>query len=408
MLMTMNQKSDRKSERIYLDHASATPMDERVFLAMQEFSRDNFGNASAIHEEGRKAKVALNQARTDVARVLKIRSEQVVFTSGGTESNNLALLGIIQKLKNAGREYKDMEILSTKLEHPSIINTLNYLAELGVKIVWLKVDEEGMIDLVDLQSKINDHTVLLTTAYANSEIGVVASVSRISRILKAEEKNGRKIIFHLDAAQAPLWLPCDLSRLGVDLLSLDAGKCRGPKGVGVLAWRGGSNLVATLFGGGQEANLRPGTENVAGAVGFAKALALAQENYEERAEKVGRVRDYFLEALNTSGLKFILNGPRDKKDENRIANNLNISLLNFDTEYCAVYLDTNGVSASTKSACSGAGGGVSTVVLEISEGDTTRASSTLRFSLGEETTKADIDYTISILRKFTDLMAKSA
>ncbi len=395
---------NQSRKRIYLDQAAATPLWPEVVALFTEKLSDVYGNASAIHDEGRVAANLLRAARQEVVTNLGLRPQQLVFTSGGTESNNLALVGLVEKLKNTGRPYESMEILATPIEHPSIINTLNYLERLGVKIVWLAVDSVGQINLEDLRLKISNRSILLTTSYVNSEIGTIATTSRLARILEKERKSKEKIWFHLDAAQAPLWLPCDLSRLKVDLLTLDAGKFGGPKGVGVLAWRGEVPVASLLQGGGQENGLRPGTENVLGALCLARALTIAQTGYENRAEKVSQLRDYFWQQVKVSGLPVQLNGDLG---EGRVANNLNFSLLNYDTEYCVVYLDKLGVAASTKSACAGVGSGISQVVSYISEGDLVRSRSTLRFTLGEEISFTDIDYTVESLKKFVTLMSQT-
>ncbi len=388
-------------KRIYLDHAAATPLHLEVKEAMLPFLENSFGNPSAVHEEGVKARQAVEVARLKVATVLGIRPTGIIFTSGGTESNNLAILGLVKKLQKDGLPYSEMEIITTEIEHPSISALLPMLRELGVTIRFAAVDSEGKITVPALEAVLSAKTVLVTFAYANSEVGVVQSVSRLARTIRqSQKKNGTKIYIHVDAAQAPLWLPCTLERLGVDMMSLDTGKCNGPKGIGVLATCGGVTLLPILFGGGQEQSLRPGTENVAGIVGAAKALELAQATYQDRAEAVSAVRDEFITLLSEAIPEVLLNGP---EGESRLANNINISLPKFDTEYAVVYLDARGVAASTKSACAGAGGGESKVV-SVMTGDKARAKSTLRLSLGADTTRAEMETVLDILLEFRDKM----
>lgn len=390
-----------QKKRIYLDHAAATPLHPEVKKVMLPFLENSFGNPSAVHEEGVKARQAVEAARLSVATVLGVRPTGIIFTSGGTETNNLAILGLVKKLQKDGFSYSEMEIITTEIEHPSISTLLPILREMGITIRFVAVDSEGKITVPALEAVLTSKTVLVTFAYANSEVGVIQPVSRLARTIRqSEKKNGTKIYVHVDAAQAPLWLPCTLERLGVDMMSLDTGKCNGPKGIGVLATCGGVTLLPILFGGGQEQGLRPGTENVAGIVGAAKALELAQATYLKRAEAVSAVRDEFITLLREAIPEVLLNGP---EGESRLANNINISLPKFDTEYAVVYLDSRGVAASTKSACAGAGGGESKVV-SVMTGDSARAKSTLRLSLGVDTTRAEMEIVLDILLEFREKM----
>lgn len=388
----------RKKKRIYLDHAAATPLAPAVLKAMLPYLENSFGNPSAIHGEGVAARFVVEEARQQVATTLGIRPNGVIFTSGGTESNNLAILGVLKNLsRTEGVPYSEMEVVTTKIEHPSISALIPILKATGVKIRHVAVNEEGLITLSALEAVLSPKTVLVTFAYANSEVGAVQPVSKITRaIRKYQKEQGTKIFVHVDAAQAPLWLPCTLPRLGVDMMSLDVGKCNGPKGVGILALHGTVPLLPILHGGGQESGLRPGTENVAQIVGAATALSLAAKKYEERAAKVAKVRDEFLSLIQKTLPQARINGPMG---EDRIANNVNISIPGFDTEYAVIYLDAKGVAASTKSACAGAGGGESVVVFEMTK-DSDRARSSLRFSLGEDTTVSDITRTLEILKDF--------
>lgn len=383
----------KRRRRIYLDHASATPLIKEVYDAMAPFWSDTFGNAGAIHQEGVAASVAIAQARGSLAQLLHVRPEGITYTGSGTESNNLAILGTLAYHKSKGVSYADMEVVTTAIEHPSIMETVKYAASLGVHVTYVNVDGEGLIVTEAFEQALSARTVLVTFAYANSEIGVVQHVGKLSRIVRAKEKEfGTRTFVHLDAAQAPLWLSCELDRLGVDILSLDAGKCGGPKGIGVLARRYGVEILPYYFGGAQEKGLRPGTENTPLIVGATHALALAQQGYEARSSAVASLRDYFIaELLAIDGV--VLNG----SVESRIANNVNISVPGIDSEFAVVTLDEKGIACSTKSACGGAKGDGSNVV-RVLWGDEVRALSTLRFSLGEETTKVDIDRVVIEVR----------
>ena len=393
-----------KKRRIYLDTAAATPVRKEVRAAMLPYLENEFGNPSAIHAEGIAARTAVESSRQKVATTLGIRPEGVLFTSGGTESNNLAILGRLKYLaRKEGIAYSDMEVVTTRIEHPSILSLIPVIEATGVTVRFVEVDEEGKITVAALEKVLSPKTVLVTFAYANSEVGVVQSVSRLVRTVRQFEKthtHSRRIVVHIDAAQAPLWLPCSLTSLGVDMMSLDVGKCNGPKGVGMLVVRGNVPLLPILYGGGQEQGLRPGTENVANIVGSATALALAQADYKERAASVSKLRDSFIDLLTEALPEVLLNGPQG---EDRLANNINISLPKLDTEYAVVYLDAQGIAASTKSACAGAGGGESTVVSTMT-GNSERAKSTLRLSLSADTTLADAKATVTALVRFKNKM----
>jgi cysteine desulfurase len=383
--------------RIYLDHASATPVAPAVVAAMAPYWAEVFGNASAIHSEGVAAKRILTESRTAVARMLQVKPEGVTFTSGGTESNNLAILGVVGAARARGVAYADMEIITTKLEHPATLRAVEYLAREGVGIVYAPVDPMGNIVLREFESLLSPATQLVTVAYVNSEIGTIEDVGALGRSIAAyNREQGTAVLLHVDAAQAPLWLPCELPRLGADLLSLDAGKFGGPKGIGVLARIKGVMLETISYGGGQEAGLRPGTEPLALVVGLTTALRLAQSEWETRRGAVSALRDYFISQLQTQIPTAVLNG---SVGEGRVANNVNISIPGLDSEFAVISLDVAGIACSTKSACSSAGGGESAVVMAISN-DTAQASSTLRFTLGPDTTKTEIEHTVAVLQKF--------
>lgn len=397
---------NKTAKRLYLDYAAATPVHSEVLEAMRPYFTEWFGNASAIHAEGVAASEALESARLELARTLGVRQPEVIFTGSGTESNNLALYGHVRALREiAGRASTDIEIIATAIEHPSILEVLRDLEQQGVVVKYVPVDEAGRVDEKALLALLSPQTALVTFAYANSEIGTVQDVKRLTRcIRKFNTEHGTKIRTHLDASQAPLWLPCQVPPLGVDMMTLDAGKCEGPKGVGVLVVRGGVPLCGFVRGGGQEQALRAGTENTPLIVGAATAIVRAQKHHQENATRVAGQRDLLAAALSSSLSNVVVNGATG---ERRIANNLNISLPGLDTEYAVVVLDSKGVAASTKSACSGAGGGQSTVLMETT-GDAARAASTIRFSLGPLTdlTPANIDLITTTLRDLQNQMQR--
>lgn len=384
--------SSRKNN-VYLDYAAATPVRAEVLEVMAPLWAEDFGNASSIHDYGVRAKKALAAAREEAARTLRVRAEDIIFTSGGTESNNLAILGSVKAMIASGVTPSDIEIISTAAEHPSVSKSLEEASKQGARVTLAPIDESGRVIAEEFKKLLSPQTRLVTLAYANSETGVVEDIGKLARIVRAFEKeNGLTVIMHTDACQAALWLPCGLDSLSVDMMSLDAGKCRGPKGIGILVKRPRVKLKAVAHGGSQENDLRPGTEPLPLIVGAARALSLAQSEYEKLSAAVRPVRDYFISLLESiPGV--VLNGSK----EYRLANNINISIPGEDTEFLVVALAAAGISASTRSACSGAGAGVSKVVLDMTR-DRERAMATVRFTLSPETTYKNVAYTKEIIK----------
>ena len=380
----------KTKKRIYLDYAAATPVRKEVLQAMMPFFSVDFGNGGAIHQEGVTAYAAITKSRVLLATMLHIRPQGITFTGSGTESNNLALFGCIEARRKAGIAYSDMEVITTALEHPSVSEVLTQLQRQGVVVRFAEVDSDGRIALSHFQTLLSPKTVLVTCAYVQSEIGVIQAIKKIARIVR-EQPYGNTIHIHVDAAQAPLWLPCALDQLGADSLTLDAGKCYGPKGVGVLAFRHGVQFAPHIFGGGQEYGLRSGTENTALIIGAVTSLSIAIKNHAARRQAVGMLRDIFLKDLTTID-GCVLNGSL----EHRVANNINISIAGIDSEFAVICLDEAGIACATKSACAGAKGDGSEVVRILTR-DNARALSTIRFTLGEETTEAELKRTAKVL-----------
>jgi len=388
--------------RVYLDWAAATPLLPAAYEAMIPYLTGNFGNPSAIHVEGQITRLAVEEARANVAAAVQVRPEYITWTGGGTEGNNLAIFGVVQSLAQQGRTYDSMTIITTKIEHPSVGEACRALSKRGVTVRYVKVNEAGKLDLAHLRTLLDESVVLCTTALINSEIGTIQPVRAIHKVLhEAEVKYGTDIFFHLDAAQAPLWVNCQFDALAADFISLDAAKCCGPKGVGVLVRGRRTDLVPVVHGGGQESGLRPGTENVAGIVGATVAISVAQANWRERAQLVAAVRDEAMVHIKAELPSACINGA---VGEDRVANNINISIPGLDTEFAAVVLDKHGFAVSTKSACSGSGGGASVVVQETTN-DPARASSTLRITIGPDTTLEHFKSLTEVLRKHVEQMS---
>jgi cysteine desulfurase len=391
-----------KDQRVYLDWAAATPLLPAARTLMEPYLMGGFGNPSAIHAEGQQARVAVETARVQVAAALQVRPEYVTWTSGGTEGNNLAIFGVVEALVGQGRTYSSMTVITTKIEHSSVGEAFAALARRGVQVRYVEVIQTGKVDLEHLRTLLDETVVLFSTALINSEIGTIQPSRAIHKVLHAAEtKYGTHIFFHLDAAQAPLWVNCQFDSLAADLVALDAAKFCGPKGVGMLIRSRRATLAPSVSGGGQESGLRPGTENVAGIVGAAVAIKAAQADHQTRAEVVATVRDQAIEHLRLELPQAVLNGA---VTDDRVANNINISIPGLDTEFAAVVLDTHGFAVSTKSACSGAGGGASTVVLATTT-DPARATSTLRLTLGPDTTLDQLKSLTEVLKQHVEQMS---
>jgi cysteine desulfurase len=370
---------------------------------MKPYLEGNFGNPSAIHAEGVVARRAVETARESIALTSQVRPEYVTFTGGGTEGNNLAIFGVVEAQRKAGRPYADLEVITTNIEHPSVGAAMERLTQLGVIVKYVDVDETGKIVIAHLKELLSPRTVLLSVAYANSEIGTIQPLHAIKKVLaQSEQKNDTQIFFHVDAAQAPLWASCLSSTAGADMLVLDFAKCNGPKGTGAMIKSRRVELVAAVYGGGQESALRPGTENVPGIVGAAVAFFEAQQNWKARAQRVSQVRDEAITILKQAIPELLVNGAQGRE---RLANNVNVSISGLDTEFAAVVLDGQGFAVSTKSACAGAGGGESTVVKETT-GDAARAASTLRFSLAPETSVEDMQKLAAALKTYRQDMSR--
>lgn len=402
------RKPPKHKQSVHLDYASTTPVAPSVLAAMLPYFNEIWANPSAIYKSGVEARRVIESCRAKLGDQFRIRKNGIIFTSGGTESNNLALVGVVEALFAAGRAYGEMEIVTTDIEHASILETCEWLEKKGVLIQKVAVDETGKIDEKGFAAALSSKTILVTFAYVNSEVGVVQEVKRLTRLVRAHNtKAGTDILIHIDAAQAPLWLPCEMDMLGVDLMSFDAGKCYGPKGVGVLAVRHGVTLHPIMHGGGQERGLRSGTENTPLVVGCTEALVRAFKDRDARAFRVKELRDRMFGLIEKEIPSARVNGHRT----DRVANNVHISIPGIESEYAVITLDAHGVSAATKSACGSLTSSGSYVVRAMTN-DEARATSTIRFTMGEETTENDLEYAVTILKKhvihmkeFTDRLA---
>ena len=373
-------------KRVYLDYCASTPVSNEVLDAMAPFWSQDFANTGGIHSEALAAAAAVDAARAASAQFLHARKPRdIIFTSGATEANNLGFFGPIEALLQKGRSYEDLHIITTPIEHKSVLEPARALEAKGVKLTLLSVNEEGQIDTNELREALTPNTVLVSIAYVNSEIGTIQPIHECVRIIDAyrRETGAQYPYFHTDATQAPLYLDCNVESLGVDMMSLGGQKIYGPKGIGLLYVRDNVDIAPMMFGGTREEGLRPGTHPTPLIVGFAKALeeALAKREHEEPRVQV--LRDQFISRVLEAFPDAKLNGPR----ENRVAHNANISFIGCDNEYIVLALDTKGIACSAKSACSKGG---SHVLEGLNKGDE-YTKSAVRFSFGKDTTEEDID-----------------
>lgn len=372
------------SKIIYLDHGATTAVDERVLNKMIPYFNISYGNPSSMYGIGRQNKMVIERARQEVAKVINCNPKEIYFTSCGSESDNLALKGIMYANKEKGKH-----IITSKVEHPAIMNTCATLKRHGFDITYLNVNKEGFVKLDELRNAIRNDTVLISIMFANNEIGTIQNIMEISKI--AKENN---IIFHTDAVQAVGNIKIDVQKLGVDSLSMSAHKFYGPKGVGALYVKNDINIERIQDGGHQEKGMRSGTENVAGIVGLAEALKMAYKELDENNKKILENRNYFIEKIKENFKETTINGNL----EHRLPGNINVTFKGKDSLEILLKLDEYGICASSGSACSTGEDKPSHVLTAIGLSPE-EAFSTIRFSLGKENIKEDIDYTISILSK---------
>lgn len=369
-------------KRIYLDYAATTPTDPDILKEMLPYFTDAFGNPSSIYSYGQEAKGAKEEARAKVASLIGAHDEEIVFTGSGTEADNFALKGTAFANESRGNH-----IITSAIEHPAVIQTCKFLEKRGFNVTFLPVDEYGMVDPDDVKRTITNKTILISVMHANNEIGTIEPIAEIAKISREAE-----IYFHTDAVQAVGHIPVDVNELGVDLLSMSAHKLYGPKGVGALYIRKGTRLVSFMHGGEQERNRRASTENVAGIVGFGKAVEISQQEMNEEAERVKCLRDKLTKGILERIDHTRLNGHPVK----RLPNNANITVDFVEGESMLLNLDLEGICASTGSACSTASLEPSHVLLAIGLSHE-QSHGSLRFSLGKWTTGEEIERVLEVL-----------
>lgn len=370
--------------RVYMDHAATTPVDPLVVKAMLPYFSECFGNASSLHSLGRDAFEAVEAARQKVANLIGSEKKEIIFTSGGTESDNLAIKGVAYKNRDKGNH-----IITCSIEHPAVLETCRHMESEGFKVTYLPVDRLGMINLADLEKAITEKTILITIMHGNNEIGTIEPVEEIGKIARE-----RKVYFHTDAVQTVGKIPIDVKSMNADLLSMSAHKIYGPKGVGALYVAKGVRCEPIIHGGGHERGMRSSTENVAGIVGLGESAELAKQRMATDMLYLTDLRDKLTKGVLESIQESYLNGHPSK----RLPNNANFRFTAIEGESLIMGLDAKGIAGSTGSACSSKKLEASHVLLAIGLNEV-EAHGSLRLTLGRENTDEDVEYVLNALQE---------
>lgn len=373
--------------RVYLDNSATTPVDPDVLAAMLPFLTENFGNASSIHHFGQEAKAAVDKARHQTAQLINARPNEIVFTSGGTESNNLAVRGLVESNRRHGNH-----IIASAIEHPAVRSVCEDIEKQGFTVTYLPVYDDGIIRVEDLRAAVREDTILISIMFANNEIGTIQPVHEIGRIVGERRSEGKKIWFHTDAVQAAGKIPVDVEEIGCDLLSLSAHKINAPKGAGALYVRRGVRLHPQNIGGRQERGIRGGTESVPLIAALGSACEIAGGRLRSEAERLQNLRDRFEQAVMETVPDAAINGAADR----RLPNISNISFRSVEGEGLLINLDMQGIAVSTGSACSSGSLEPSPVIRALGKGDEL-ARGAIRFSFGAMNTSEDIDRVLEVL-----------
>ena len=400
---------------IYFDHSATTPVDKKVLAKILPYFSDEYGNPSSLHTPGQTASTAVEQARIETAEILNADPAEIIFTSGATESDNIAILGAYKGLKNVHKD-KKLHIITTQIEHPGVFAPAQELERLGAEVTYLKVDKRGLTSVKELEKAIKDNTVLVSIMYVNSEVGSIQPIREAGKLIKKiNEKRERdwkkigkgnrpmKIYFHTDATQAPNFLDCDTKKLHVDMMSLSAHKIYGPKGVGCLFVTKGAPVSAVMLGGSQERGIRSGTLNTPGIVGFAEALKLATKDREKNNKKISTLRDELVKQIQKNIPDVVLNTPAN----NATPSHAHFSFLGVEGESILIGLDLEGIAVSTGSACASHKLQASHVLLAMGLPEEV-AHNSIRFTLGKNNTKDEVKKTVKVLTEVIARLRKMA
>ena len=363
----------------YFDHAATTPIKQEVLDEMVPYLKEKFGNASSLYTLGRESKRAIEEARKRVAELINCKPNEIYFTAGGSESDNMAIKGIAYSNK-----YRGKHIITSKIEHPAVLHTCKVLEKKGFRVTYLNVNKDGIVDLENLRRSIRNDTILISIMSVNNEIGTIQPIYEISKIAKMYN-----IIFHTDSVQGVGHIPIDVKDMGIDMLSLSGHKICAPKGIGALYIKEGIEIEKLIDGGHQERDKRAGTENVAGIVGLGKACEIAKRDLEKNIEYLKNLRDYFINSVERRIEDASLNGSRKL----RVSGNSNFSFKGINSQSLLLKLDEKGICVSSGSACSEGNGKPSHVLKAIGLSDE-EAESAIRVTFGEENTKEDVEYLV--------------
>ncbi|MEW6660890.1 MAG: cysteine desulfurase NifS [Bacillota bacterium] len=369
-------------DRIYLDHGGTTPVRQEVIEVMVKCMRENWGNPSSVHGEGRRARKALDEARDQVGALIGAKPEEVFFTGGGTEADNMAVQGVALANRQKGKH-----LITSSIEHHAVLDTFKFLESQGFEVTYLPVTAEGLVRVEDVREAVRDDTVLISVMHVNNEVGTIQPIKEIGQIAK-----DRRIFFHTDAVQSAGKIPVDVNELNVDLLTVSSHKMYGPKGVGALYVRKGTKLQPLVYGGGQERKRRPGTENMPGIVGFGKAAELARREMPTEIPRITALRNKLM-----AGLLNIPDVVPNGHPVQRTPYNVNVSVKYVEGESLLLNLDLAGIAASSGSACTSGSLDPSHVLLAMGLSHEL-AHSSLRMTLGRDNTEAEIDYVLEVLR----------
>jgi cysteine desulfurase NifS len=374
--------------RIYLDHSATTPVDQEVAAIMTTYYTEKYGNPSSVHGFGREAKQALEEARRQVAELIGATPPEVTFTSGGTEADNLAILGIAEAMRKKGKH-----LITSAIEHHAVLETCEYLAKNGFELTVIPVDSEGIVSVDDIRQAVRPDTILISVMHANNEVGAIQPIVEIGNLAKE-----LGITFHVDAVQSLGKIPINLQEMNIDLLTVSSHKIYGPKGIGALYIRKGVRLVPLVHGGSQEKRRRSGTENTPGIIGFGKACELIGKRMVEEAKPQTKLRDKLMNGI-LERIEYVkVNGPLGEK---RLSNNVNVSIRFIEGESLILSLDMLGIAASSGSACTSGSLDPSHVLLAMGLAHEI-AHGSLRFTLGRQNTEEEIDYVLEQLPKIVE------
>jgi cysteine desulfurase len=379
-------------EKIYVDHAATSPIHPSVADVMLEVMKNTFGNPSSIHSFGRQARRIIDESRVIFASSIGAKPTEVIMTSGGTEADNFAIVGIAESYQHQGKH-----VITSQIEHHAVLHTCQQLEKRGYEVTYLAVDENGQVSLSELKAALRDDTILVSIMYGNNEVGTLQPIKEIAEVLKES-----KAFFHTDAVQAYGIIPIDVNELGIDLMSVSAHKLNGPKGIGYLYAKEGVSLAPRFFGGEQERKRRPGTENVAAIAGFKQAVLIAQENIFEKQKQYLHFKNMFIKHLEESSVLFHQNGSL----ENSLPHVLNLSFPGTDVEAMLVNLDLVGIAASSGSACTAGSIDPSHVLVAMHGKDSERIRNSIRFSFGLYNTDSQIIHIANEVAKIVKRLTK--